>query len=255
MKLDYLNEKKELVSVVLLGVSVSLAVLILIKAASFFTASANAENQVKKALAQSKLDAKDQEKYFAESKAIADELKRDNLFAPPPPKQHPVREVPAILGDEVLINGKWYKAGEMVGDAKIVAIEPTQVKILWQGNEKIFAPISTGGASGPGGARRPGPPARGGAAGRAEMVVVGSGARPGRGERMGGSPPGGPDFGRGMRERWQNMSDAERERLRAEMRERRERFMNMSPEERERFRAEMRERFGGGPGRGPGGRR
>jgi len=252
MKLDYLKEKKELVSVVLLGVSVFLAVLILIKAASFFTASANAENLLKKALAQSKLDDEDQKKYFTESKAMADELKRDNLFVPPPPKQHPVREVPAILGDEVLINGKWYKAGDMVGDAKIVAIEPTQVKILWDGNEKIFAPISTGGASGPGGPRRPGPPARGGAAGRAEMVVVGSEARPGRGD-MGAFGPGGG--GGGMRERWQNMSDAERERLRAEMRERRERFMNMSPEERERFRAEMRERFGGGPGRGPGGRR
>jgi len=72
MKLDYLKEKKELVSVVLLGVSAFLAVLILIKATSFFLASANAENLVKKALAQSKLDAKDQEKYFAESKAIAD---------------------------------------------------------------------------------------------------------------------------------------------------------------------------------------
>ena len=253
MKLDYLKEKKELVSVVLLGVSAFLAVLILIKAASFFMASANAENLVKKALAESKLDAKDQEKYFAESKAIADELKRDNLFAPPPPKQHPVREVPAILGDEVLINGKWYKAGAMVGDAKIVAIEPTQVKILWDGEEKIFAPISMGDASGPGGPSRPsrpGPPARGGDAGRAEMVVVRSEGRPGRGDRGGGGPGDG-----GMRERWQNMSEAERDRLRAEMQERRERFMNMSEAEREKFRAEMRERFGGGPGRGPGGRR
>jgi len=250
MKLDYLKEKKELVSVVLLGVSAFLAVLILIKAASFFTASANAENLVKKALAQSKLDAEDQEKYFAESKAIADELKRDNLFAPPPPKQHPVREVPAILGDEVFINGNWYKAGEMVGDAKIVAIEPTQVKILWDGKETIFAPISTGGASGPGGPGRPGPPARGGAAGRAEMVVVRPEAGPGLRDR--GEPPMMGGFG-GMGGRFQNMSEAERDRFRAEMRERRERFMNMSPEERERFMAEMRERFGGG--RGPGGGR
>jgi hypothetical protein len=42
------------------------------------------------------------------------------------------------------------------------------------------------------------------------------------------------------------MSDEERERFMAEMRERRARFENMSPAERERFRNEMRERFGGG---------
>ncbi|MBA7658358.1 Thiol-disulfide oxidoreductase ResA [subsurface metagenome] len=49
-----------------------------------------------------------------------------------------------------------------------------------------------------------------------------------------------------MRERFQNMSEEEREKFRAEMRQRREKFENMSEEEREKFRAEMRERFGGG---------
>lgn len=49
-----------------------------------------------------------------------------------------------------------------------------------------------------------------------------------------------------MRQRFENMSEAEREKFRAEMRQRRERFENMSEEEREKFRAEMRERFGGG---------
>ena len=88
------------------------------------------------------------------------------------------------------------------------------------------------------------------------MVAVGSqqmGRPTGRGE-FGGF--GGPE---GMRERFQNMPEADRDRIRAEMQERRERYMNMSEAERERFRAEMRERFGGGrpPGgeRGPGGGR
>ncbi len=49
-----------------------------------------------------------------------------------------------------------------------------------------------------------------------------------------------------MRQRFENMSEAEREKFRAEMRQRRERFENMSEEEREKFRAEMRQRFGGG---------
>ena len=49
-----------------------------------------------------------------------------------------------------------------------------------------------------------------------------------------------------MRQRFQNMSEEEREKFRAEMRQRRERFENMSEEEKEKFRAEMRERFGAG---------
>ena len=53
-----------------------------------------------------------------------------------------------------------------------------------------------------------------------------------------------------MMGRFQNMSEADRDRFRREMQERRERYMNMSEAERERFRAEMRERFGGRGGRG-----
>jgi len=49
-----------------------------------------------------------------------------------------------------------------------------------------------------------------------------------------------------MRQRYENMSEEEREKFRAEMRQRRERFENMSEEEREKFRAEMQQRFGAG---------
>jgi hypothetical protein len=49
-----------------------------------------------------------------------------------------------------------------------------------------------------------------------------------------------------MRQRYENMSEEEREKFRAEMRQRRERYENMSEAEREKFRAEMRERFGAG---------
>ena len=48
-----------------------------------------------------------------------------------------------------------------------------------------------------------------------------------------------------MRQRFQNMSEEEREKFRAEMQQRRERYMNMSEEEREKFRAEMQQRFSG----------
>jgi len=45
-----------------------------------------------------------------------------------------------------------------------------------------------------------------------------------------------------MRERWEDMSEEQRERFRAGMRERMERWRNMSEEEREEFRARRRER-------------
>jgi len=48
-----------------------------------------------------------------------------------------------------------------------------------------------------------------------------------------------------MRQRYENMSEAEREKFRAEMRKRREQFTNMSDEDKEKFRAEMQKRFGG----------
>jgi len=142
MNFDYLKEKKELVLIALLGVSLLLAVLILVKITGFFTASARAENLVKRAVEQNDTDAGDTDKYFAKHKLLAEALKKNNLFAPPPPKQHPIKEVPAIFGNEVLINNKWYKAGDMVEDAKIIAIEPTNVKIEWDGRVKVFAPIS-----------------------------------------------------------------------------------------------------------------
>ena len=256
MKIDYLKEKKELVSVVLLGVSVVLVASILIKVWSFFDASAKAEKIVKTAIAQNNADAEDMDKYFAKYKELADELKKNNLFAPPAPKQHPVKEVVGIFGDEVIIRDKLYKVGDKVGEAKIVAIGPTEVTIEWDGKEKTFAPIDAKGPTQPSGPRGSRATARGGGpgsgGGSAQMVAVGSAGRPmgGRGGMEG--------FMGGMRERFQNMSEADRDRFRAQMQERRERYMNMSEAERERFRAEMRERMMGGGrpsgrGRDPGG--
>ncbi len=256
MKLDYLKEKKELVSIILLGVSAFLAVLILVKITGFFTASAKAEDIVKTAIAQNNADAEDMDKYFAKYKVLADELKKNNLFTPPPPKQHPINEVLGIFGNEVLIKDKWYKVGDSVGEAKIVAIGPTQATIEWDGKEKTFAPIDSKGPSQPGGPKAPRTVAKGGepGGGSAQMVAVGSAGRPmgGRGGMEG--------FMGGMRERFQNMPEADRNRVMSEMRERRERYMNMSEAERERFRTEMRERMMGGGrppggGRGPGGGR
>ena len=253
MKLDYLKEKKELVSVVLLGVSAFLAVLILVKVTGFFTASARAENIVKTAIAQNNADAEGMDKYFAKYKVLADELKKNNLFAPPPPKQHPINEVLGIFGNEVLIKDKWYKVGDSVGEAKIVAIGPTEATIEWDGKEKTFAPIDASEPSQPGGPRSSRAAAKSSESkgGSAQMVAVGSAGRP-KARPEGGKGPG-PEGGiERMKERFQNMPESERDRFMAEMKKRSEQYKNMSEAERIKFKSEMLEKFGGG---GPGGAR
>ena len=176
MKLDYLKGKRGFISVLLLGASSFSAILTTVKVAGLFAVSAKAENVVKSVVSQNKKDAEDTKKYLAIDKTIADELKKNNLFALTPPKQHPIKEVLGILGDEVLIKDKWYKAGDIVAEATIVTIGPTEVRIEWDGREQVFAPINSSSSE----QSRPGSPRTKGTTakkeirtGQAEMVVVG----------------------------------------------------------------------------------
>ncbi len=256
--IDYLKEKKEFVSTALLVVSVLSAVLILFKVTGFFTAPAKAASAVKHAFEQSEPNSTNVTDQLAKFKKVADALKKSNLFSPPPPKQNPIKAVMGIFGDEALINGKWYKAGAKVGDAKILAVNPTSVETEWNGKKKTFSPIDGAGGSSPSGPSRPGRStassrrSSSSSGGRAGMVVT-EGPRPGPG---GGGMPG---MGGVTRERMMNMNDTERDRFRNQMRER---FENMSEGDRDSFRQQMRERMGGsrggdrgGRGGGPGGGR
>ena len=82
-----------------------------------------------------------QKKYLAKFKEVADELKRKNIFAPPPPKPGwPVSSV-QILGHTAFINGDWRKVGDEIGGAKVLEIGPTYVKMVWEGKEKTFYPF------------------------------------------------------------------------------------------------------------------
>lgn len=157
MKLDFIKEKKELISVVLSGISVLFAVLICMKIISYFKISIrtqNIEDSVRTIITKDSTKTNDLDKYLGPTKEIANSLKKNNLFAPPQPKRNPITSVPCILGDEVFINNKWYKEGEMVQDAKIIAIEPTQVTIEWDGKTTVYRPLDAPGAS-PGPGERP----------------------------------------------------------------------------------------------------
>ncbi|MBN1806782.1 MAG: hypothetical protein JW837_16155 [Sedimentisphaerales bacterium] len=235
MKIGYLKEKKELISVAMLCLSAILTVSILFKIAGFFTAPAKAKNIIDAAVKQNTEDANNIDKHFAKYRKLADELKEKNLFAPPAPKQHPVSEISGILGDEVIIGDRLYKVGDRVADAKILSIEPTQVTIEWDGKETTFSPIDAGGSSPP---DRPGGPrptaGRGGhptapGGGSAQMVMIQSQAGPPSAPPMAGPGPGIKPM---------NMSDEERAKLK-------EKLKNMPPEERQKYIAEMQERMAG----------
>ncbi len=93
--------------------------------------------------------------YLEGTREVADELKKKNLFVKAAAAQHPVKQVDGILGSEVLIANKWYKAGDKIGEAKVVSVEPTQVTIEWDGKKKTFAPLASADSGPPSGPRRP----------------------------------------------------------------------------------------------------
>ena len=219
MNAKFDRDKIEPLAKVLFAVAVLLGALTFVRVAGFLTSSSTA-----KALAirtdPNEMAAVDLAGLLAQAKVSAEQLKKKNLFVLSPPKQHPITEVLGILGDEVLVNGKWYKAGDSVGEAKILAIEPTKVRIAWNGQEKDFSPIGASSMVG-------GPPDQRGAARRRSaprggtVTVVG-------GQRGGAAAGRDGPF----------MSAEERRQLR-------DRWTTMNPEERQRAREEMRERFSG----------
>ncbi len=216
MKSEFHQDKTEFYARGLLAVAILLGALILLRIAGFMASSSEARVMAAKVDPNGQ-DVDDVSKLLASARTCAEELKKKNLFVVTPPKQHPVSEVLGILGDEALINGQWYKVGDSVGDAKILDIDPTKVRIAWDGQEKEFSPIGSGGSGGRperSGPARPGERLETG--GKAQMVVAGSsGGPPGR---VGGQLS--PEEREKMRERWQNMSPEERQRAREEMRQR-----------------------------------
>ena len=90
------------------------------------------------------------------SEKIVDKLKKHNLFVfssaapvvkhnrPAVVSSNPVKTVDGILGDEALINGKWYKQGSMIdGKAKILLIGSDRVVITFDGRKTVYRPMDT----------------------------------------------------------------------------------------------------------------
>ena len=209
------RDKAKPLTKILCAVAALLGALIFLKIAGFFVSTSQARVLGAQADAAS-AGGNDLKKLLAETKATAEELKKKNLFVLATPKQFPVSDVLGIMGHEALINGKWYKVGDSVADARIAAIEPTKVKIVWNGQEKEFSPIGSGGGGG-----RPDQPGsmggRPGPGGSPKMVVTGGRRGPGS---MQGSGLSAEETDR-MREQWKNASTPEeKQRLREAARQR-----------------------------------
>lgn len=209
------RDKAKPLTKILFAVAALLGALVFLKMAGFFASTSQARVLGAQADA-AKAGGDDLKKLLAETKATAEELKKKNLFVLVGPKQFPVSDVLGIMGQEALINGKWYKVGDNVADARITAIEPTKVRIVWNGQEKEFAPISSGGSAG-GGPGQPG--AAGGRSrpgGPPKMVAAGGRPRPGP---MPGSGLSAEEMNR-RRDEWKNATPEERQRLRDAARQR-----------------------------------
>jgi hypothetical protein len=151
MTLDHIKGlvkyKQELVSIALLAMVVLSVVLTVSKVTGFFVTMAKAENIVKQAVAQNNSDPNIVRTHIAKANPLVDELKKNNLFTSPAPRENPVKTVLGIFGDEAYINGKWYKVGARIGDVKIVAIDATSVTTEWDGKKEVFYPIDVEGSS------------------------------------------------------------------------------------------------------------
>ncbi|MHC4524691.1 MAG: hypothetical protein ACYSU8_04030 [Planctomycetota bacterium] len=185
-----------------------LAVWILWQFGSALARSAFLPRRVQKSLRHYKESTQKSEQTQSSKADPAQEPK--SMFAPPPKLEMP--KCTAVLGDEALINGKWYKAGSTTEGAEIVSINPESIKILWEGKEHTLVPFDV----------------------QVQDANQSPDSKPAPAERQ---PSGSPQLGDNPRRPRGMMSDDERQQMR-------ERFRNASPEEREAMRQEMRERFG-----------
>lgn len=132
----------------LLSIAALLGAVVLYQVAQYDVITAEVQQTAAAAMTVRPTQAGEKAEREGPSKSLAAKLKEKNLFMPPKPETHPVQKVEGILGHEALINGKWYEAGDKVGEAEVLVVAATYVKVSWNGQEKEFAP--NGSEDGPG---------------------------------------------------------------------------------------------------------
>ncbi len=219
MNMDYVKNGMWYASRALFVASAVLAVLTVTKVSGYMTSSGQITKAVKIAKAQNGHDEETVKNLLAKGHEAANELKKKNMFAPPPAKPKPPVCF-GIIGSSAIINGKQYKAGAKVGGAEIISVGTKEVVIKWEDKEMKLIPFAVNNASPP--SRKPSssgksakkPQSKSEPKPSKTIVQVTVDGPGGRGGFMGMSPE---DRHR-MMERYRNMSEGERERFREERR-------------------------------------
>lgn len=139
------NKNLNTFSKLMLFFSLTVAAVSAAKVADYKMSSGNVNEQIEKAVKAFQQDDESKKDLIAKYTETVDGLKKKSLFTPPVAKKsNPIKSVTSILGKETQVNGsdKWYKAGDKIGDATIIAIEATQIKVEWNGKESTLAPIA-----------------------------------------------------------------------------------------------------------------
>jgi hypothetical protein len=153
MQMRTVDKNRERISLTLVAAAVLLGAWACAKVAGFYVQRVQMQRVL--TVTQNKRDPNGLKQSLGQAKKAADTLKQSNLFVKTPPKQHPVKQVEGILGSEAFIAGKWYKVGDRIADAKIVAIGATKVEIEWDGKKTSFSPIAAVSAGPPAAAMGP----------------------------------------------------------------------------------------------------
>lgn len=128
---------------VLILMSLMLAAVTCAKAIKYKIETDGLPSKIKSALGSSGQNEEEIKKLQERFKMAAGKLKEKSIFSPPKPgKSNPVKKVLAILGDEALINNKWYKAGDSIGDAKLILVGFAEIVVEWNGKETKLSPIA-----------------------------------------------------------------------------------------------------------------
>lgn len=180
---------------------------------SYNTRTFGLSGRVDKAIGQYKTMEKQVTSALQAPTKTAEEMKKKNLFSGSQ-STPPMPQCTGILGNYALFGENWHKTGDMVQEAKILSVNPTGVKILWQDKEQILRPFDVeveykkSQASGP----TPG--------GQPAVARSQSASSPSMGGPFGGMDPRtmSPDQLTQMRDRVMNMSPEERRAAFEEMR-------------------------------------
>ncbi len=133
-----------------LAAAAVLAVLVVVRLTGSLVDASQTRQVVARAFTQGGKDPNEAKPSLDIARTTANALKKKNLFVKEQPKEHPIKQVDGILGNEALIQSKWYKAGDKIGEAKILSITATGVVAEWEGKTRTFSPMTAGAPEPPG---------------------------------------------------------------------------------------------------------